>query len=89
MNDINNCTSISAISIFAKIKEKPVHNQLYFHLIENDLMRSSQHGFRRNHCTVTELLKITSLIDQYWPAKWSRLSGSQEGIRYGWLRNVA
>ena len=55
---MDNYRPISVISIIAKIKEKLVHNQLYYYLIENNLLSSSQHGFRPNHSTITELPKI-------------------------------
>ena len=44
-DDMNNYRPISVISSFAKIKDKLVHNQLYFYLTENNLLGSSQHDF--------------------------------------------
>ena len=40
--------------------EKLVYNQLYEYCTENDMLKSSQYGFRSNHSTVTAMLGIVN-----------------------------
>ena len=58
--DMNNYRPMSVISIVAKKMEKLVYNQLYEYFTENDLLKTSQHGFRLNHSTVTAMLEIVN-----------------------------
>ena len=57
---MNNYRPISVISIVAKAMEKLVYNQLYEYFIINDMLTTSQHGFRPNHSTVSAMLGITN-----------------------------
>ena len=59
-SDPNNYRPISVLPIISKIVEKIVFSQLYFYLIENDLLEDSQHGFRPMHSTHTALLEATN-----------------------------
>ena len=56
--DMNNCRPISVISIVAKAMEKLVYNQLYEYFTENDMLKTSQRGFKPDHSTVTAVLEI-------------------------------
>jgi hypothetical protein len=50
------------ISTIAKVMEKVAHNQLYLYLQDENLLSTSQHGFRPGHSTVTALLEITDRL---------------------------
>ena len=63
---MNNSRPISVISIVAKAVEKLVYNQLYEYFINNDMLTTSQHGFRPNHSTVSAMLEIAN--------KWFKIS---------------
>ena len=54
---MNNYRPISVISIVAKVV---VYNQLYEYFINNDMLTTSQHGFRPNHSTVSAMLEIAN-----------------------------
>ena len=54
----SNYHPISILSVISKLFEKIVFNQLYQYF-ETDLIYSGQSGFRKNHSTLTYLLKIT------------------------------
>lgn len=53
---------ISILPVLSKILEKIIHKQLTDYLNLNEILPSCQSGFRRNHSTVTALLKITDDI---------------------------
>ena len=57
---MNNYRPISVISVVAKAVEKLVYNQLYEYFINNDMLTTSQHGFRPNHSTVSAILEIAN-----------------------------
>jgi hypothetical protein len=59
---MNNYRPISVISTIAKVMEKVAHNQLYLYLQDENLLSTSQHGFRPGHSNVTALLEITDHI---------------------------
>ena len=57
---MNNYRPISVISIVTKTMEKLVYNQLYEYFTENDMPKTSQHGFKPNHSKVTAMLEIVN-----------------------------
>ena len=61
-SDPSNFRPISIVPVITKIVERAVHQQLYAYLSENDLLSSSQHGFRPRHSTETALTSITDHI---------------------------
>ena len=57
--DANNYRSISVISIFSRMLEKVVHDQLIEYLITNKVLTPNQSAFRKLHSTVTSLINGT------------------------------
>ena len=52
---LNNYRPISIISVVAKVSERIIYNQVYAFLVDNNLLTSSQSGFRGLYSTVTAL----------------------------------
>ena len=57
--DLNNYRPISIIPVVAKVFERIIYNQVSSFLVDNNLLRSSQSGFRGLLSTVTALLEVT------------------------------
>ena len=53
-----NYRPISVLPVLSKVIEKHVHDSLYSHLTENNLIYSRQSGFRKNHSTDTAFIQI-------------------------------
>ena len=49
----------SVLSIFAKILEKIVQDQLIYYFKEKQLLKMNQHALRKLHSTITSLIKST------------------------------
>ena len=60
--DLNNYRPISLLSIFDKIIEKIMHNQLYAFLEFHKILYENQFGFRKNNSTTYALLELTERI---------------------------
>ena len=58
--DLSNERPISIIPVVAKVFERIIYNQVYAFLEDNNLLTSSQSGFRGFHSTVTALLEATN-----------------------------
>ena len=58
LNDLNNYRPISLLSILSKPLERHIHKHMYKYLIENNLLNSSQSGFRPGHSCHTALIKM-------------------------------
>ena len=58
-----NYRPISVLPVVSRLFDKLVYNQLYQYLNENNLLASSQSGFRALHSTITALLKC---IDDWY-----------------------
>ena len=69
---VENYRPVSLTSIPCKLMESIIKDDIIDHLLTNELLKSSQHGFMRNKSTVTNLLeffeKITSIVDNGDPA---------------------
>ena len=61
-NDVNNYRPISVISVFSRILERIVHDQLYEFLKANKVISSNQSAFQKLYSTVTSLICSTD----YW-----------------------
>ena len=55
-NDVNNYRPISVISVFSRILERIVHDQLYEFLKANKIITSNQSAFQKLYSTVTSLI---------------------------------
>ena len=60
--DANNYRPISVISVFSRMLEKIVHDQLTEYLVTNKLLTPNQSAFRKLYSTVTSLINGTD----YW-----------------------
>ena len=61
-SDPSNFRPISLVPVIMKVVERIVYQQLYRYLSHNNLLASSQHGFRSRHSTETALLSVTDRI---------------------------
>ena len=57
-NDANNYRPISVISVFSRMLEKIVHDQLIEYLITNKVLTPNQSAFRKLYSTVTSLIIV-------------------------------
>ena len=57
--DLNNYRPISVISIFSKILERIVHEQILDFILENNIIIKNQSAFRKLHSTITSLIGFT------------------------------
>ena len=57
--DLNNYRLISVISIFSKIFERIVHDQILDFILENNIITKNQSAFRKLHSTITSLIGST------------------------------
>jgi hypothetical protein len=60
--DVNNYRPISVISIFSRILERIVHDQMFDFLLENNVITKNQSAFRKLYSTITSLICSTD----YW-----------------------
>ncbi len=58
----NNYRPISVLPVLSKMLERLVHNQIYAHVTENDMLNSCQAGFRRGNSTGTCLIEFLNEI---------------------------
>ena len=72
-SDPNCYRPISVLPLFSKCMERIVHNQLYKHLDQYQLLSDSQSGFRKAHSTTTCLVDFLDAI--YNNIEQGRLSG--------------
>ena len=61
-DEVGNYRPIALLPILSKIIEKVIAIQLMEHLESNNLLSSTQHGFRTNLSTETALLNVTDAI---------------------------
>lgn len=61
----NSYRPISLLSVFSKIFEKVAFSQFYEYLNRNNLLYSSQHGFRISHSTETASYEFHDIINSY------------------------
>jgi exonuclease III len=59
---LNNYRPISVLSVFSKIYEKLMYNQLYKYLIDNNILYLHQYGFQQGYSTDHALITVTDNI---------------------------
>ena len=66
--NVENYRPVSLTSIPCKLMESLLKDKIMDHLLDQQILKSSQHGFMKNKSTVTNLLeffeKITDIVDQ-------------------------
>ena len=62
MEDVNNYRPISVISVFSRILERIVHDQILNFILDNNILTKNQSAFRKLHSTITSLIGTTD----YW-----------------------
>ena len=62
---LDNYRPISLLKAISKVFEKIVFNQLYQYFTDNDLIFTSQYGFRKLHSTEFASIKLVDRISQY------------------------
>ena len=60
--EVNNYRPISIISVFSRILERIVHDQILNFILENNFLTKDQSAFRKLHSTITSLIGTTD----YW-----------------------
>ena len=58
-NSISNYRPISLLSIFGKIFEKMIYDNLYVYIFNNNFISDMQSGYKHKYSTVKQLLSIT------------------------------
>ena len=61
-NQVTNYRPISVLPILGKLLERVVHDQLYKYFTDNNLIHSSQSGFRSGHSTNTCVSTVLNSI---------------------------
>ena len=59
---VDNYRPISVLSVFSKIFEKLMYQQLYNYLIQNNILYLHQYGFQQGHSTDHALIAVTNYI---------------------------
>ena len=62
---LNNYRPISLLPVISKVSEKIVFDQLYQYFTNNDLVFTSQYGFRKLHFTELASIELIDWIAQY------------------------
>ena len=57
--NVKNYRPVSLLSIFGKIFERLIYNEMYSFFIENDLISSNESGFKQGDSCINQLLSIT------------------------------
>ena len=60
-SDKNNYRPVALLSVFSKILERVVLDQLEIYCTEHGLIPSNQHGFRKNHSTTSAIIASAAL----------------------------
>ena len=60
--NVGNYRPISVLSIVSKVIERAVHDQVYSYLTDNNLLSSSQSGFRSQYSTATTVIDVQDYI---------------------------
>ena len=61
-NQLENYRPISLLTVFSKIYERVVYNQIYQFFVSNNLFYKSQYGFRNLHSTEDAAIELVDTI---------------------------
>ena len=64
MQNFKNYRHVSLPSIFGRMFERLIYNEMYSFFMENGLMSQIQSGFKKGHSCINQLLSITHDIYQ-------------------------
>ena len=62
--DVEDFRPINITSCICRVLERIVRNAIFRHLIDNDIIKSSQHGFLKGRSTTTALLSFSNKIQK-------------------------
>ena len=63
-SELGNYRPISVLPCFSKVLEKIMHNRLYKHLSENNLLYKKQFGFQQKHSTEHAIIQLIDQINK-------------------------
>ncbi len=65
-NDTKNYRPISLTSIFCRLLERIIHNQISSHLQNNSIITIAQHGFMKKRSTQTQQIKFLDILTSHY-----------------------
>ena len=68
MSEAKNYRPISLTSVFCRLLERIIHQQISSHLLINNIISPTQHGFMKRRSTQTQQLKFMDMITSHYDA---------------------